>query len=203
VRLATPVVLATLILTLATNASANTQWFYEGQPIAEGTTVAVASSGKIALALKLPKQTTIKISCPASGIEAFWNTPTNGRDETRTISFACPEGTSVTPALPWGSTLLESIFPLHDRWESVALHLVYNGVDYGTFTGSLDTTVGDVDPQKDRETFVKDELDHFLIFHGGLTKALTGPNEAKVWFAGSYVLGGKTSRVTDESGVWK
>ena len=163
---------------LPASVSAKTQWFYEGQPIAEGQTVEVASSGpKIVLSLKLPKQTTIKIPCPASGTEAFWNTPTNGLDKTRAISFSCPQGTRVTPVLPWTSTLLESELPLHDKWENVALHLTYNGVDYGRFTGSLDTTVGDVDPQADRERFTKDELDHYLVFRGGIKKSLAGRME--------------------------
>ena len=199
---AIPAVLAALLM-LPASVSAKTQWFYEGQPIAEGQTVEVASSGpKIALSLKLPKQTTIKIPCPASGTEAFWNTPTNGLDKTRAISFSCPQGTRVTPVLPWTSTLLESELPLHDKWENVALHLTYNGVDYGRFTGSLDTTVGDVDPQADRERFTKDELDHYLVFRGGIKKSLAGPNGDKLWLSGNYRLGGKGSRVTDESGVW-
>jgi hypothetical protein len=199
---AIPAVLAALLI-LPASASAVTRWFYEGQPIAEGETVEVASSGpKIALSLKLPKQTTIKIPCPASGTEAFWNTPTNGLDKTRAISFACPQGTRVTPILPWTSTLLESELPLHDNWENVALRLTYNGVNYGTFTGSLDTTVGDVDPQADRERFAKDELDNYLVFRGGLKKSLAGPNERKLWFSGVYHLGSNGSRVTDESGAW-
>ena len=70
------------------------------------------------------------------------------------------------------------------------------------FTGSLDTTVGDVDPQKDREKFKRDELDHFLRFRGGPKTFLTGPNEAKLWLTGTYHLGTKGSRVTDESGSW-
>src|ERR1043166_829872 len=88
------------LLVLAASAGANTQWFYERQPIAQGKTVTVASSGpKVALHLKLPKQTGIKIPCPASGTEAFWNSATNGFDETRAISFSCPQGTTVTPVL--------------------------------------------------------------------------------------------------------
>jgi hypothetical protein len=199
---AIPAVLAALLM-LPASASANTRWFYEGQRIAEGETVEVASSGpKIALSLKLPKQTTIQIPCPASGTEAFWNSPTNGLDETRAISFSCPEGTTVTPILPWTSTLLESELPLHDKWENVALRLTYNGVDYGMFTGSLDTSVGDVDPQADRENFSKDELDNYLVFRGGIKRSLAGPHEAKLWFSGGYRLGRKGSRVTDTSGEW-
>jgi hypothetical protein len=199
---AIPAVLAAFFVPPA-SASASTQWFYEGQPIAEGKTVEVASSGpKIALSVKLPKQTTIKLPCPASGTEAFWNTPKNGLDQTRAISFSCPKGTRVTPILPWASTLLESELPLHDKWENVALDLTYNGVDYGTFTGSLDTSVGEVDPQADREKFKKDELDNYLVFHGGISKSLAGPNEGKLWFSGVYHLGGNGSRVTDESGEW-
>jgi hypothetical protein len=199
---AIPAVLAALLLVPA-SASASTQWFYNRQPIAGGETVVVTSSGpEITLSLKPPKQPAIKIPCPASGTEAFWNSPTNGLDETRTIGFSCPKGTTVTPILPWTSTLLESELPLHDRWENVALRLTYNGVKYGTFTGSLDTTVGDVDPQKDRENFPRDEPDSYLVFRGGLNKSLAGPHEYKLWFSGGYHFGGKGSRVTDESGSW-
>jgi hypothetical protein len=201
-RRAIPPVLAALLLVPA-SASANTQWFYNRQPIAAGQTVEVASSGpKIALNLKLPKQPAIKIPCPASGTEAFWNSPTNGLDKTRAISFSCPNGTTVTPILPWTSTLLESELPLDDRWENVALRLTYNGVKYGLFTGSLDTSVGDVDPQKDRESFTRDEPDSYLVFRGGVKQFLTGPHEYKLWFSGGYHFGGKGSRVTDESGAW-
>ena len=198
-----PAVLAALLM-LPASASANTQWFFERQPIAEGKTVEVASSGpKVALTLKLPKQTAIKIPCPASGTEAFWNSPTNGFDEIRAISFSCPKGTTVTPILPWTSTLLESeLPPLHDKWENVALKLTYNGVNYGRFTGALDTIVGDVDPQKDREKFKRDELDYFVTFRSGPTKFLAGPNEVRLWFSGLYHIGSKGSRVTDESGSW-
>jgi hypothetical protein len=199
---AIPAVLAALLM-LATSASANTQWFDERQAIAEGETVEVATSGpKITLSLKLPKQTRITIPCPASGPMAFWNSPTNGLDETRAISFSCPEGTTVTPILPWSSTLLESELPLHDKWENVALQLTYNRMNYGTFTGSLDTTVGDVDPVKDEENHQRDELDNYLVFRGGLKKSLAGPNQGRLWFSGVLHLGGKGSRVTDESGFW-
>ena len=199
---ASPAVLAALLI-LPAGASANTQWFYQRQPITKGETVEVASSGpKITLNLKLPKQTTVKIPCSASGTEAFWNSRTTGFDETRAISFSCPKGTTVTPILPWTSTLLESEFPLHDKWENVALKLTYNGVKYGTFTGSLDMSVGDVDPQKDRENFKRDELDAYVVFRGPTNKSLTGPNEDRLWFTGIYRLGGKGSRVTDESGSW-
>ena len=199
---AIPAVVAALLM-LPTSASANTQWFYERQAIAEGETVEVATSGpKISLSLKLPKQTTIAIPCPASGRMAFRNSPTNGLDETRAISFSCPEGTILTPKLPWPSKLLESELPLHDKWENVAVHLTYNRVNYGTFTGSLDTTVGDVDPLKDEETHKRDELDNFLVFRGGPKESLAGPNQGRLWFKGVLHLGGIGSRVTDESGFW-
>ena len=201
-RRAIPAVLAAILLVPA-SASAKTQWFYNLQPIPEGETVRVAASGSgITLSLKPPKQPAIKIPCPANGTEAFWNSPTNGLDETHAISFACPKGTTVTPILPWTSTLLESELPLHDKWENVALRLTYNGVKYGKFTGSLDTSVGDVDPQKDRERFPRDEPDSYLVFRGGLERSLAGPNGYKLWFSGGYHFGGKGSRVTDESGLW-
>ena len=201
-KTAIPVVVAALLM-LPTGASASTQWFYERQAIAAGKTVEVATSGpKITLSLKLPKQTTIKIPCPASGTNAFWNSPTSGLDKARAISFACPEGTTVTPVLPWTSRLLESELPLHDEWENVALRLTYNRVNYGTFTGSLDTTVGDVDPLKDEQNHKRDELDNYLVFRGGFKKSLAGPNNARLWLGGVLHLGSKGSRVTDEPGLW-
>ena len=198
-----PTVLAASLL-LAASANANTQWFKEGTPITEGETVEIASTGpKVALNLKLPKQSTIKVACPTRGRDAFWNSQAGGLGETRSITFSCAEGTIVTPILPWTSTLLESeLPPLHADWENVTLHLTYHGVDYGTFTGSIDRTVGDVDPQTDREKFARDELDAYLVFHGGIKKFLAGANEAKLWFSGFYRLGSKGSRVTDESGIW-
>jgi hypothetical protein len=203
VRRVIPAVVGALLV-LPAGARATTQWFKEGTPITEGEIVEVASTGpKVALNLTRPKQPTIKIACPISGRENFRNSPAGGLGETQAISFACPEGTSVTPILPWTSTLLESeLPPLHDQWENVTLDLTYRGVDYGRFTGSIDTTVGDVDPQKDREKFKRDELDAYLVFHGGVKKSLAGPNGAKLTISGFYRLGGKGSRVTDESGFW-
>jgi hypothetical protein len=193
-----------MAMVVPATASASTQWFYNKKPIPKGETVEVASnSSRLLVSLKLPKQTRAQVACSASGRQAFWNTPQGGQDETRAISFACPEGTTITPILPWGSTLLESEIPLHDRWENVALSLTYDGVDYGTFTGSLETNAGDVDPMRDRERFVKDEPDSYLTFHGGLKKALAGPNGALVWFSEGLHFGGKGSRVTDESGFWE
>lgn len=199
---AVPASLAALFM-LPASASATTQWFYNHAPIAQGKVVEVPASGpKVTVSLKPPGQTATKIPCPASGTEAFRNSATNGLDETRTITFSCPEGTRVTPVLPWTSTLLESELPLHDRWERVSLNVTYNGVNYGRFSGSLDTTVGDIDPLHERETTKKDEPDSYVTFRGGQTKALTGPNEYKLWLSGGYHLGGKGARVTDESGFW-
>jgi hypothetical protein len=188
---------------LPADARAVTQWFYNHQPIAEGETVTVDSYGpKISLNLKAPKQPTIKIPCPASGSEAFWNSPTGGLDKTLSISFACPQGTTATPILPWRSTLLESELPLHDRWENVALDLTYNGVNYGIFTGSLNTVVGDVDSEKERETRPRDEPDSYVAFRDGAKRSLSGPNHYKLWLTGGYHFGARGSRVTDETGFW-
>lgn len=201
------VLIAGAALMLPASASAATQWFYNHQPIAKGEVVEVASHGaKITVSLAkltLPGRTSIKFPCSVTGTEAFWNSPTNGLDETRAISFSCAEGTTVTPILPWTSTLLESELPLHDRWENVALRLIYNGVNYGKFTGSLETTVGDVDPLKEREEAIRDEPDSYITFHGGAAKSLVGANGYKLWLTGGYHFGGKGSRVTDESGLFK
>ena len=57
-------------------------------------------------------------------------------------------------------------------------------------------------PKKDRENFKRDELDAYVVFRGPTNKSLAGPNEDRLWFTGIYRLGGKGSRVTDESGSW-
>ena len=186
-------------------ACANTQWFYERQAIPEGETVEVAtSSSKFALTLKLPRQAPVKIPCNAGGVEAFWNTPENGRDETRSIAFSCSTASCgravVTPLLPWTSTLLESAPPLVDMWEGVKLDLACGGVDYGAFTGSLEAKVGDVDPVGKRGR--KDDLDNTLTFRGGVNRPLLlGPNGAELWFTGFDRLGDSSSGVSDEAGV--
>src|SRR5262245_17557809 len=96
-------------LALPTGAEASSQWFDNQEPIPEGQTVVVPSSGpNVQLALKAPGRMAVKIPCAANGVEAFWNTPIGGQDETRSISFECPDGTRATPILPWSSTLLES-----------------------------------------------------------------------------------------------
>jgi hypothetical protein len=137
-----------------------------------------------------------------SGVAAFSNTEAGGRDETRDLAFACPEGTTVTPVLlPWSSTLVEGVPPLHDEWEGVALDVTFGGADHGVFSGAINTVVGDVDPQHERETKPEDEADNYMTFRGGPQNAfLLGPGGAKLWLAGKYHLGTKTAFITDESG---
>lgn len=190
---------------LPAGANASTEWFYERQRIAEGATVEVASSSiKLSVVLKTPKRRAVKIPCTADGVEAFWNTPAGGREETRSIGFSCgtaPCGKAVvTPLLPWTSTLLESTPPLIDEWEGVALELTCGAVDYGVFTGKLEAKVGDVDPPGKAES--KDDLDNLLTFRGGVNRPLLrAPNGDAVWLTGHYRLGSKGHGVADESGA--
>jgi hypothetical protein len=166
-------------------ASARTRWFYERQPIPEGTTVKTAAYGPIKLKLKQPKKTGIEISCNASGVVALWNSPKNGLDQARSINFSCtaPCGKVViTPRLPWSSILTGSALPLTDEWSGVALKATCGGTDYGVFSGTLTPTMGDGDPQAG----VNDDLDTELRFHG---EKLAGPNSSTLSFNGFYHLG--------------
>jgi hypothetical protein len=202
IRTPAPLILAAALLLAPTPALAGTQWFYERNLIAEGEKVEVAaSSERLTVVLKVPGQGAVKIPCLAKGVEAFWNTPESGRDETRSIAFSCsaaPCGkATVRPLLPWSSTLLEGPRPLFDRWDNVALKLVCGGVNYGIFTGSLEAKVGDVDPG----TEPKDELDNNLTFKGGAEHPrLLAPNGDTVWFTGFYRLGGNNTGIGDEAG---
>jgi hypothetical protein len=197
-------------LVFASTASATTQWFYDRVPIAQGKTVKIASSGKLQVTVKPGAAPGIKIPCEASGIEAFWNTPEGGLDKTRSIGFvcasteACPEPV-VTPYLPWTSRLLESEPPLVDEWEGMALEVACGVTNYGLFTGALETTVGDVDPEgsSDEGEGGKDDIDDTMKFRGGMKKALTGSTPGLVvWFTGTYFLGSKggATGVSDKSG---
>jgi hypothetical protein len=180
-------------------ASASTQWFYERQPIAQGTTVQVplSSGPNFMLVLKLPGQLGIRLPCTVSGVEAFWNTPEGGHDETRSISFACGEAT-VTPFLPWSSRLLETaVAPMSDSWEGVALDLSYGGVDYGVFTGDIEAKVGDVDPVGAKVKEGLGDLDNFVNWRGNPENSLLAPNGDQVWLVGGFHLGGKGWGVTD------
>jgi hypothetical protein len=199
----TPILAVLALAVTPAAASATTQWYLERQPIAEGQTAeVVATSKRLEVVLKVPKRTAVKIPCFAEGVEAFWNTPHGGKDETRSISFSCspaPCGrATVRPRLPWSSTLLESPVPLYDRWEGVSLHLACGGTDYGTFSGALEAKVGDADPSGTPE---KDEVDNVIVWKGSVNGAhLTAPSGAMVWFSGGYDLGSKASgtRVADE-----
>jgi hypothetical protein len=200
-------ILGAVLLMLPASASASTQWFYnqERTPIAEGQVVAVPASGpKLQVSLKVPHHTLVQVACPPTGELAFWNTPLGGQDEVRAISFACPKRTTIIPMdLPWSSSLLESEIPLHDWW-NVAVDVIHNGVNYGVFSGSLDSLVGDVDPLSEREKEVgKDDPDSYATYTGGKGKVLIGPNGATFWLSdGGLRFGGKGNRVTDESGWW-
>jgi hypothetical protein len=180
------------------DASARTQWFYERQPIAEGETVEVASSGNLKLNLKVPRHGGIQISCTASGVEALWNSPKNGLDETRAISFSCtaPCGEVViAPYLPWTSILEgSSASRLLDEWHRVRLDLTCGGVDYGVFAGTLGPTIGDGDPQGPG---LHDELDNTLSFHSKGPRLL-GPNGTILSFVGFYKLGYRGHGATGE-----
>jgi hypothetical protein len=199
----TPILAVLALAVTPAAASATTRWYLERQPIAEGQTAEVlATSKRLEVVLKVPKQTAVRIPCFAEGVEAFWNTPQGGKDQTRSISFACspaPCGeATVTPRLPWSSTLLESTLPLYDRWEGVSLHLTCGGTDYGMFSGLLQAKVGDVDPSGTPE---KDDVDNVMVWKGSVKGAhLTAPSGAMVWFSGGYDLGNKATgtRVADE-----
>jgi hypothetical protein len=177
--------LALTAAAMPASASARTQWFYERQPIAEGTTVETASSGPVKLTLKRPKLLGLRAACAASGVTALWNGPENGFDEVRSISFACTSEAGevhVTPLGTWTSILTGTALPLTDRWSGVEVEVTIAGTDYGVFAGSLTPTMGDGDAQAG----VKDDLDTELRFHG---ETLAGPNGDKLSFGGFYRLG--------------
>ncbi|MEA2209804.1 MAG: hypothetical protein QOF54_2281 [Solirubrobacteraceae bacterium] len=186
------------LLTMPATASASTRWFSERQPIAEGETVRVPVHGNVTVTLKPAGQQGIKIPCTASGREAFWNTPQGGKDETRSLSFACSSApcgaAAITPHLPWSSTLEESAI---DRWDGVALGVTCGGTNYGTFTGSVQAKVGDVDPEAAASEGGIDDLDNFVKFRGGIQGALVGANGALAWFTGGYRLGGSGWGISD------
>ncbi len=201
---------AGLLIALATPAAADasTQWTYTAEaggkrePIAEGTRVSVPiTSIKFKVALKEPNVSAVKFPCAVSGSNEFWNTPEGGRDRTSSTSFACA-GATVTPFLPWTSTLAESAYPLSDRW-TVSLDLKVGGIDKGTFAGVLEAKVGDLDPEGEKGEAGKDELDNNIFFRGGRsTKApyqhLTALNGNELWFSGYQRQGAKATGVGDE-----
>jgi len=187
--------------------AAPSEWYYNRVAIPEGATDVVPTFNgpkDTTVVLYLPKLPEIKAVCTTSGTTAFANTPLGGRSETRTLAFTCPAGTTVTPLLPLFSSLTESAYPLHDRWEGITLEYTTGGVSYGAFTGSLESQVGDVDPlaEREREAGKPDEFDNYLTFQGGLKHALLGANGSRLWLAGTYRLGPPTEAITDESGIF-
>lgn len=200
--------IALVALALPATASATTHWYNTPEAggerflIAEGTTVEVpTTSSKFQVVLKQPKTTAIKIPCEVTGTDAFWNTTGGGRDSTPSVSFSCT-GATVTPFLPWPSTLLESEVPLYDEM-AISLDLEYLGVDRGLFSGTLQAKVGDVDPEGEKEESGKDELDNNLFFKGGTSTKLpnlhlTALNGNMLWFSGYERLGGKGTGIGDE-----
>jgi hypothetical protein len=168
-------------------ASARTQWFYEREPVAEGQVIEVPSRGTLKLKLKLPKKTGIELACNASGIEAIWNSPEHGLDETRSINFACTSKCGevvIAPVLPWTSILEGTAQPLLDQWNGVQLGVTCGTTSYGDFTGTLMPTMGDGDAQAGKN----DDLDTELRFTSTGPR-LSGPNEATLSFRGFYHLG--------------
>jgi hypothetical protein len=188
------------------SAPAATHWYYNRQLIPVGERVEVPTSTPDGdVHLKPAGDTTIEFDCAITGRGIFSNTETQGIDSTPAISFACPAGDAVTAlGLPWSSTLVEASPTLHDPWEGVELEVVHAGTDYGVFAGSLDTTVGDVDGEHEREAKPgePDEADSYLTFRGGADDGpLLNRDGVKLWLAGHYHLGTKSGFITDESGV--
>jgi len=197
-----------IALAIPVTADASTQWSYTAEaggkrkPIAEGTRVSVpTTSSKFTVVLKEPKASPVKFPCAVHGSNEFWNTPEGGRDRTSSISFACA-GATVTPFLPWTSTLAESEYPLFDQW-TVSLDLEVGGIDKGTFSGVLEAKVGDVDPEGEKGEVGKDELDNNIYFKGGRSTKLphlhlTALNGNELWFSGYQRQGGNATGVGDE-----
>jgi hypothetical protein len=174
-RLAT--LLALTGLAIPANASAS-RWFYERQPVAQ--TVDVSSSGTLKLKLHAPGRR-VSARCAVAGVEAV----SAEVAEARTLDFTCSGEVTVTPTLPWASTLM----PIRsDVWlveTSAELDVSRGGVDYGTFAGKLTPTIGDGDAQGPGG---HDDLDNTLAFHSAGEK-LSGPNGATLSFVGFYKLG--------------
>jgi hypothetical protein len=192
-RLASLLALATAAMPAA--ASARTEWYYERQPVLEGETVAVDSSGTLKLKLRPPGHR-IGATCTVGGVEAVWNASETGLGETRAISFSCTGEVVISPQLPWTSVLSgASSSRLLDEWNRVQLDVSRAGVDYGVFAGTLGPTIGDGDPQGPGR---HDDLDNTLSFHSTGPRLL-GPNGATLSFVGFYKLGTRGQGATGEA----
>ncbi len=187
-------VCALLIWGAATADAAATRWFVDEHPIPPGDTVEVAAAGPLKLNLKGPRgRSVLKAGCAVRGIEAFYNTPETGLDETRAISFSCTAScgaVAVTPVgLPWASTLEESAWPLPDEWAGVGLDVACAGTDYGVFEGALRPGIGDNDEQGFLNGKPIDDPDYALNF-SPKRGVLTGPGGV-LTLQGNYKLGTK------------
>lgn len=199
-------VLATTLALLVTPATAAaTQWFYDWKPVPAGEVVELPlHSEKLLVTFKLPRSTTFEhFLCAASGADAFWNEGAEGRSEVRSLTFACPEGTTIETLLPWGSALVDGALPLHDRFEGVWADLTYEGVDYGDFAGALEPVYGDVDPTEEQATRAHDEPDSYVTFRNfSPYSPLRGRQGALLWLTGICHVGSREAFITDESGVF-
>ncbi|HUE29021.1 MAG TPA: hypothetical protein VMP89_19760 [Solirubrobacteraceae bacterium] len=167
-------------------AHAATEWFYERQPLAEGQVVEVPAIGKLKLNLRRPKLKGIALACAVNATEAVWDGPENGLDETRTISFACKGRcgqATITPNLPWDSTLEGTTFPLIDRWYGVSVEVSCGGESFGLFTGTLEPNLGD----SDVDSPTHGDLDTNLLFRPKGSR-LVGPNGSSLSFGGFLPL---------------
>jgi hypothetical protein len=193
VRLASLLALATAAV--SADASARTEWYYERQPVAEGETVDVDSSGTLKLKIRSPGHR-IGTTCAVGGVEALWNAPQSGLGQTRAISFSCTGEVVISARLPWTSVLSgASSSRLLDEWDRVQLDVSRAGVDYGVFAGTLGPTIGDGDPQGPGR---HDDLDNTLSFHSTGPRLL-GPNGATLSFVGFYKLGTRGQGATGEA----
>jgi hypothetical protein len=196
-------VLAATVLTpglTAADASARTQWYYERHPMHIGETREVqAHSNIFKLGIMVPpKHARTSLTCTVSGVEAFWDTPESGMDETKSIAFSCTAScgvVSVTPYLPWTSILEPGEkWPLPDKWSNVRLGIRCGSTNFGIFEGTLTPHSGDFDDQGTETVKSKDEPDSFLSFQTR-SGELVSANRGKLRFVGFYKFGERKHEV--------
>jgi hypothetical protein len=184
---------------VATDAGARTQWFYERHPIPVGETRQVQAHGNLKLAVTTPpKHAKTTLTCAVSGVEAFWDTPESGMDETKSIAFSCsaPCGAvTITPHLPWRSVLESGeLWPLPDTWTGVRLGISCGSNDYGVFEGTLTPHSGDPDDQGTETSKSKDDPDSFISFRTR-SGEFASSNGDKVKLVGYYKYGSPKNEV--------
>lgn len=178
-------------LTLCAPAAAN-RWYIEDGPhgqrhrIEPGGSVEVPIEGAVNVKAKLVgRRGAVRIACATAGSERLGDpSETEALATSTSWLFACEGASVVSVSLPWTGGLGGNCQPCTIA-RSESLEVTVGGVDYGVFSGTVTTRIGDFDDP------IKDDIDHIAVLNSKSGK-LRGPS-GTLQLAGRIAFGSEAT----------